>query len=156
MRAYFKARKTKNKDDIELLLTLNKKNSNHQIRSKAQTLEWLNASQEGDFSWVQQLDKRAKIRSFTNEDELVLAEQLFYYYVQVNPERGKAAYWLSQLKNMNHEDIETGLLSALFEDAENSLKQLPKHRQKLNLVYLNQVHVFKPIPIRLNPPPRFV
>lgn len=117
MQAYFEAKREKRTNDSKNLLKANRMHSRHEIRSKAQTLTYMNAAQEGDFTWIQAFPKRAKMRSFTREDERLLAEQLFYYYLHQAPDAEQATYWLEQLKDMGHDGVESGLFQVLCDAA---------------------------------------
>ncbi len=117
MQAYYEAKREKRTNDFKNLLKANRMNSRHEIRSKAQALQHLNAAQEGDFTWVDDYPKRAKLRSYTEEDERMLAEQLLYYYLNQAPDADQAAYWLEQLSDLGHDGIESGLFQVLYDAA---------------------------------------
>ena len=118
LQAFWDAKKAENKQTLKELIRNNSSNSKQEIRSKAITLDVLNLSQEADFSWVSLFSKRAKLRSLVEEDAMLIAEQLFYYFTKEEPNQSEARYWLEQLKDMKYDVVETGIFDVLFEQAE--------------------------------------
>jgi len=118
LQAFWDAKKAENKQALKELIRDNSSNSKQEIRSKAITLDVLNLSQEADFSWVSLFSKRAKLRSLVEEDAMLIAEQLFYYFTKEEPNQSEARYWLEQLKDMKYDVVETGIFDVLFEQAE--------------------------------------
>ncbi len=110
-----------NKDEMKLakkeLVSSHSKSNSHEIRSIAKVLDILNTIQDEDYSWVNHFDKVARLKPYLQEDAVLIAEQLFYYYTNTEPQQTESAYWLNQLKEMNHEAYETGIFDVLYEQA---------------------------------------
>jgi len=109
--------KENSKQAIADYLNVNKNHSNNDIKSTAEVLFVLHASQSSDFAWVNFYDKVSRLKSLNNEDAILIAEQLFYYYTTTQPQESESAYWLKQLKKMGHEAYETGIFDVLYEQA---------------------------------------
>jgi len=109
--------KESSKQALADYLNVNKNHSSHDIKSTAEVLFVLHASQSSDFVWVNSYDKLSRLKSLNDEDAVLIAEQLFYYYTNTEPQQTESAYWLKQLKKMGHELYETGIFDVLYDQA---------------------------------------